>query len=106
MIESSKRESALARLILAAAETGVDEAVEAAIKHGADVNASDRFGITPLHEAAHHGHLSTVKLLVERGAEIGRRTLRGYTPLAWAEKEGHKEVAEFLKERGTKADQQ
>jgi hypothetical protein len=50
------------------------------LEHGADVNARDDLGDTPLHEAA-HGHVDVVRLLLEHGADVNARDKNGQTPL-------------------------
>ena len=37
---------------------------------GADPNARDSAGHTPLHHAARFGHIATAALLLDRGAEV------------------------------------
>ena len=55
---------------------------------------------TPLHHAAHAGHMEVVRLLVERGARLDvADTLHDATPLGWAEHGGQREVAEYLRGR-------
>jgi ankyrin repeat protein len=49
---------------------------------GADVNAADRRGSTPLHNAASGGHDAAVRLLAEQGANLEAETQSGQTPLA------------------------
>jgi ankyrin repeat protein len=39
------------------------------VELGADVNAKDKVGWTPLHLASHRGQESVVRFLEERGAE-------------------------------------
>ncbi|CDI86295.1 ankyrin repeat-containing protein, conserved, putative [Eimeria praecox] len=51
---------------------------------GAEVEALNIEGATPLHLACVSGALDTVKLLVERGADINAPTLAGETPLLLA----------------------
>ena len=63
-----------------AARYGHHEIVEYLLDAGVDIAASD--GMTALHEAAGHGHLSLVDLLIERGAPLEKRNVYGGTVLA------------------------
>jgi serine/threonine-protein phosphatase 6 regulatory ankyrin repeat subunit A len=52
------------------------------IEHGADVNAQDAFGTTPLLAAAGGFHLANVRLLIEHGANVrAAETISGQTAL-------------------------
>ena len=48
---------------------------------GADVNAKDFLGGTPLHAAALRGHKEIVQLLIAKGADVNAKTNNGTTPL-------------------------
>lgn len=37
------------------------------MKHGADVNAQNTFGVTPLHWGARRGHHRVVAVLIQKG---------------------------------------
>ena len=50
------------------------------IQNGAEVNAQNAFGYTPLHWAVSNGHLETVKVLVENGANVWIKSGAGQTP--------------------------
>jgi ankyrin repeat protein len=46
------------------------------IDHHADVNATDEWGVTPLHVAARAGLWSVVELLLSKGAKVNVQTIR------------------------------
>ena len=56
-------------------------AVRVALEHGADVNAADEKGDTPLHGGAWRGSNEIVRLLVDRGARLDAVNRNGFTPL-------------------------
>ena len=56
------------------------------IANGADVNAKDDDGSTPLHYAAHEGHKEIAELLIAKGADVNAKIVAnslegGMTPL-------------------------
>jgi len=51
------------------------------IAKGADVNAKDKNGQTPLHEACEHGMRNMVELLIAEGADVNAKDNGGATPL-------------------------
>lgn len=69
-----------------------------ALNNGADINAIDEYGYTPLHSAAKNGYLEIVKVLVEQGADVNIRTVDGKTPAQLAEAE-YPQVAAYLIQR-------
>ncbi len=68
----------------------------ALIAHGADVNAKDGYGWTPLHIAAKAGHPGMVNLLIASGASVDPNDGQFGTPLHYAAWEGHRAVVEKL----------
>ena len=70
--------------------------VEKLIENRADVNAKNNHNITPLHKAAHNGHLTIVKYLMEKGAYFNVQNNRKKTPLTIAREENYSEMVTFL----------
>jgi len=83
---------------------GTVETVALLLAGGADVNAQDGDGQTPLHWAASNALNDVVNLLLERGADINARDKYGNTPLQEAKAywSGHDstEIQELLRQRG------
>jgi len=67
---------------------------------GADVNATQEGGFTPLHAAAQNGEASGASLLLARGADSSARTARGETSLALAATSGQEAVVGLLRQHG------
>jgi ankyrin repeat protein len=66
------------------------------IAAGADVNARQQAGVTPLQEAASLGRMDLVRLLLDHGTDRSAKDDQGRTAADWARDRGHPEVAEFL----------
>jgi len=49
------------------------DVVKLMVAKGADINAKDYNGTTPLHEAAWSGHKDVVELLVDNGANVSAK---------------------------------
>ncbi len=64
------------------------------------VNARDRNGNTPLHEAAANGKVDTLRLLIEAGADLNARDNTGMTPLHAAAMWDRRETIEALIDAG------
>lgn len=73
------------------------------ISRGADVNAADDMGITPLMEAAARGDLEMALFLIKKGADINARTrYKGTTALSFARQKGHRHLLRALVDLGAK----
>jgi len=67
---------------------------------GADVNAIDERGNTPLLEAARYGHDDICRVLIAAGADLKAKDKDGKTALMLAVQGGHDEVVRVLKQAG------
>jgi ankyrin repeat protein len=70
------------------------------IKAGADVNAVNEDGLSPLHIAAQSAwgdKTKIVQLLIKNGADVNARCKDGLTPRDYALRHNHKKVAKFLR---------
>jgi ankyrin repeat protein len=85
--------------LLNANREGNIEAAKQAIDDGADVNAKDEFGWTPLHYATANGHKEVTELLIAKGADVNVKDGDGETPLDQAEGE----TADLLRKHGGKS---
>ena len=64
-----------------AAEKGNIEVVKKHLANGADINARDSDGLTPLIQAAFKGHNELVELLIAEGADVNAKDKYGGTTL-------------------------
>jgi len=88
------------RALFDAAKAGNIEAVKQHLDAGADVNAKDGGGWTPLHYAAGNSHKEIAELLIAKGADVNAKNDKGRTPLHRAAIFGHKEIVELLIAKG------
>ena len=70
------------------------------IANGAEVNAKNNFGWTPLHYAAQGKAAAAAKTLIDSGAEVNAKNEGGWTPLHWAAVLNAAEVAKLLIDSG------
>jgi ankyrin repeat protein len=70
--------------------------IKVLIEEGADVNATDALGRTPLHMAAFFARPKTAALLITNGANVNTKDRVGLTPLHSAVLAGSPKVIELL----------
>ncbi|MEM9479255.1 MAG: ankyrin repeat domain-containing protein [Verrucomicrobiota bacterium] len=75
-------------LLLEAVHHGQLSKVEELLKHGADVNTANRYGILPLHEACRNGYPNLVDTLLSAGAKVEAEEPGGVTALMVAARTG------------------
>jgi ankyrin repeat protein len=78
--------------LIQAAESGDTAAVLALLQGGADINAQDERGRTPVMAATHANQVATVQALIEAGADINFRDHRSDNPFLYASAEGLTEI--------------
>lgn len=83
---------------------GYDKVVLILLTHGADVNAKDQQGYSPLHHAVKEGNMSIVQLLFLFGAQASPKDEQGSTPLHLAAFYSHQRIAEFLLFKGAEVE--
>ena len=86
-------------LIHAFARRGRTSVVSLILDKGADIDAEDEEGRTPLIRAVMNGHVDTVKLLLERRAHI-EATFEANTVLMEAVMQNHEGIVKLLLENG------
>lgn len=74
-------------LIHCAADYGQKDVLDYLLSQGANVNALDKHGISPLLNAIFEGHTECVKLLLEKGADKTVKSPSGESAVEAAEKE-------------------
>jgi len=90
-------------VLWAAVRAGDVKAVQAAIDHGADVNAKNEIGVSALWIAASKGNFDVIDLLVKRGADVNARDGIWYqTPLSMSAPEKKIDAARLLIKSGAK----
>ncbi len=73
------------------------------LAHGAEVNATNKHGETPLHKAVKSGRKATVEVLLNNGAALELQAgYKANTPLMTASEEGELEIVKLLLDKGAK----
>jgi uncharacterized protein len=86
--------------LIAAARKGDMKQIQDLLGKGADVNAQNKWGLTPLMAAAHGGYIVPEKLLLEKGADVNATQHGGWTALMVAAVKGHVDVVNLLLGKG------
>lgn len=71
-------------------------------ERGADINASDREGTTPLLMASQEGRVASVAVLLSFGSDVEAATSRGVRPVHSAAQNGHLKILQMLTAYGAK----
>lgn len=79
------------------------QVAELLLSHGADLEATNNLGSTPLFSAATFTNLAVVEVLVAHKANLNATGQRGLTPLAVAALKGNDAIAALLLEAGADA---
>lgn len=84
-----------------AAYTGSLAKIKALFQAGADLNATDAAGWTPLHDAVIAGHEEIAHMLLKMGARVNIQDIEErYTPLHEAARMGNAHIAKLLLDAG------
>lgn len=94
----------LDRELLRFSSTGDVEQIRALLERGADPNAEDKVGVTPLINVASRGSNKSLRLLIDAGARVDEDGRNGCTALTWAAKNGWEKTIEILLDRGADID--
>lgn len=98
---SQKADNVQTNELLRATREGNTDMVKALLSSpGADVNATDDRGSTPLLEAARYGHEDICRVLIAAGANLKAKDKDGKTALMLAVQGNHDDVVTVLKQAG------
>ncbi len=93
---TQKKRNTLSQRFLTAARNGAQEEARALLKRGANIEARDKDGNTPLILAAEHGWDSIVQDLIDAGADIHTKNNINHSALIRATLGSHSEAACLL----------
>ncbi|KAK5966702.1 Ankyrin repeat protein [Trichostrongylus colubriformis] len=96
-IDASAHSGATCRLTTADVTTAI---VNLLVHHGADVNANDAYGMTPLHHAAMKANEPAASTLLKHGAYVNAKAMKGTTPLLTACVHGSDDIIQMLLSNG------
>ena len=96
-----KKGSSIYRSLINVARKGNYELAQELIEAGANVNASNSPGETPLIVAAMHRDMQLIRLFLQHGANVNACNRAGRTALMYAAQNGDVDIAQVLLENGT-----
>ena len=76
--------------------------VKSLIEEGADINAKDASGNTPLYYAIQQRNEDIAELLIAKGADVNAKNKSGQTALDIAIDQDHTGIVELLRKHGAK----
>ena len=94
-----KKIAGVTLLHIASEQINESEIIDLLVKSGANVNAQDAEGFTPLHMAAIHGNLKIVKKLVDLEADVNIVTTDGKNAAELAHLNEELEIEEYLESK-------
>jgi len=78
---------------------GSQHAVSTLVKYGADVEALDTYGMTPLHRMASNNLPIGAKMLIQAGCNPAYKGKCGITPMQMAERSGARDVVRVIRDK-------
>jgi ankyrin repeat protein len=78
----------------------VPSVVSLLLQHGADIDATNNSGETPLHRAVYWGKVEVVRALLENGANVEAKNNEGQTPIQVAREQDEQDIVQILLEHG------
>jgi ankyrin repeat protein len=87
-------------LVAVESPTNFKDIVDLLLRNGANIEAKNKAGATPLHRAAFYGNTSLAEFLLDKGASINVTESSGWTPLHHAVVSGHSDLVKLFLARG------